>query len=45
VCVVLRDVGRIVYAMDLQEDVLFSAGVHELAYDADIKAAFCAVLA
>jgi hypothetical protein len=42
--VVLRDVGRIVYATDLQEDVLFSAGVHELAYDPDIEPAFCSVL-
>jgi hypothetical protein len=43
--VVLRDVGRIVYATQFQEDILFSAGVHELAYDADIEPAFCAVLA
>jgi hypothetical protein len=43
--VVLRDVGRIVYATQFQEDVLFSAGVHELAYEADIEPAFCAVLA
>jgi hypothetical protein len=42
--VVLRDVGRIVYATELQEEVLFSAGVHELAYDADIERAFCSVL-
>jgi len=43
--VVLRDVGRIIYATQFQEDVLFSAGVHELAYDADIEPAFCAALA
>jgi hypothetical protein len=43
--VVLRDVGRIVYATQFQEDVLFSAGVHELAYDPDIEPAFCAALA
>jgi hypothetical protein len=43
--VVLRDVGRIVYATQFQEDVLFSAGAHQLAYDPDIEPAFCAALA
>jgi hypothetical protein len=43
--VVLRDVGRIVYATQFQLDVIFSAGVHELAYEADIEPAFCAALA
>lgn len=43
--VVLRDVGRIVYATEAQEKVLFSAGVHELAYEADIEPTFCAALA
>jgi hypothetical protein len=43
--VVLRDVGRIVYATQFQEEVLFSAGVHELAYEADIEPTFCAALA
>jgi hypothetical protein len=43
--VVLRDVGRIVYATQFQQDVLFAAGVHELAYDADIAPALCAALA
>ena len=43
--VVLRDVGRIVYATQFQEQVLFSAGVHQLAYDADIEPATCAALA
>ena len=43
--VVLRDVGRIVYATQFQEEVLFSAGIHQLAYDADIEPAFCAALA
>ena len=42
--VVLRDVGRIVYATQFQEDVLFSAGAHQLAYDPDIEPAFCAAL-
>lgn len=43
--VVLRDVGRIVYATGTQEEVLFAAGEHELAYDADIDPVLCRALA
>lgn len=43
--IVLRDVGRIAYATPDQLEVSFSAGVHDLAYDADIEPAFCALLA
>ena len=43
--VVLRDVGRIVYDTQFQENVLFAAGVHDLAHDADIEPALCAALA
>ena len=43
--VLLRDVGRIVYATVDQEAVLFSAGAHELAFDADVEASLCDALA
>jgi hypothetical protein len=43
--VVLRDVGRIVYTSREQQEVLFSAGSHPLAFEADVEAALCEALA
>lgn len=42
--VLLRDVGRIVYATVDQQAILFSAGAHELAFDADVEASLCDAL-
>jgi hypothetical protein len=42
--VVLRDVGRIVYATVDQEEILFSAGSHALAFDVDVEASLCEAL-
>jgi hypothetical protein len=43
--VTIRDVGRITYGDLAQTIVLWEAGHHDLAFDAQIEAAFCGALA